>query len=292
MSIFERIAELPLWWVAVIVVLLWLGRWILRKRTGAIAKQLAGFCESLAIAGALVFFIIRPFIVQTFFIPSESMVPTLKVNDRIMVNRFIYRVTEPKRGDVIVFKAPAAATPDGRRKNFVKRVIAVPGDAVSIVPGRVIVDGSPMGHQAIGSDFTDMGEQSAVKFASDAVTIDGRRVGKTELAARLGVDPKSVRVVPGKVSVNGKVIREPYIAEDPDMEYPILHGPMATPKRWVRQSPEGGYYVKIPRGRLLVMGDNRNRSFDSRFWGLLDRREVMGKAMFSFWPLGRIGIVR
>jgi signal peptidase I len=114
----------------------------------------------------------------------------------------------------------------------------------------------------------------------------------TELAAKLGVEPKDVRIMPGKVSVNEKVIKEPYVAEDPDMEYPVLSGSTATPKQWVKGNPHGGYCVKIPKGRLLVMGDNRNRSFDSRFWGLLDRRDVMGKAMFSFWPPGRIGIMR
>jgi signal peptidase I len=295
MSVFEKIANISLGWVAVIVTVLLIARWILRKRSSPISRQAAELCESLAIAGALVFFIIRPFIVQSFFIPSESMLPTLKIHDHIMVNKFIYRFREPNHGDVIVFKSPEAASPDGQRRDFIKRVIAVPGDVVRITPGRVMVGKSEMDHKGIREALADLirpDAEGAVKFVKDAVILDGRRIDKKELAERLAVKPAEVRIVPAKVYINGKRIDEPYLNEDPDIQYPVPSGPLATPRTWLVLGPDGGYNVKIPRGRLLVMGDNRNNSYDSRFWGLLDRRDVLGKAMFRYIPLSRIGVVK
>lgn len=295
MSILEKIAELPLGWVAAIVVLLWIARVLLLRRGTPLAKQIGETCESLAIAGALVFFIIRPFIVQSFYIPSESMMPGLRVNDHLLVSKFSYRLGEPKRGDVVVFLAPPTASPDGQRKDLIKRLIAVPGDTVRVVPGRVDVDGVAMNHKDIRESVSDLvkpGDMGAVRFGRDSVSIDGTRVSRAKLAAELGADPRKVRIVPGKVYVNGKAIDEPYMAEDPDDAYPVLHGQFATPEKWLTKNSKGELCVKVPRGRLLMMGDNRNNSFDSRFWGLLDRRDVLGKAMFRFWPLNRMGIIR
>jgi len=295
MSIFESIANLSLWWVGVIVCALWVGRCLLRRYENVVAKQAAEIFESLAIAGALVFFIIRPFIVQSFFIPSESMVPTLQISDHIMVNKFLYRVSQPKPGDVIVFRSPKNAMPDGIQRDFIKRVVAVPGDVVRITPGRVLVDKGELDHMAVRnelSDITSVDQSSAIKFTRSAVYVDGKAVSRAKLAAELGINISRVHIEPGTVYVNGKARTEPFTAEDTDKPYPIMSGADATPTEWLTKDSEGRTCVKIPKGRLLVMGDNRNNSNDSRFWGLLDRRSVLGKAMFSYWPLGRVGVVR
>ncbi|MFB3882084.1 MAG: signal peptidase I [Armatimonadota bacterium] len=91
--------------------------------------------DSGLIAFVLVFLLIRPFVVQAFYIPSESMVPTLVPHDRILVNKFVYRLNEPQRGDVIVFDAPEQATAGNGRKDFVKRLIGLPGDKIRIKRG-------------------------------------------------------------------------------------------------------------------------------------------------------------
>jgi signal peptidase I len=91
--------------------------------------------DSLLIAFALVFFLIKPFVVASFFIPSESMKPTLMVHDRLLVNKFIYHLTEPRRQDIIVFKAPPEAierTLDHQQKDFIKRLIGLPGDTIQV----------------------------------------------------------------------------------------------------------------------------------------------------------------
>jgi signal peptidase I len=91
--------------------------------------------DSGLIAFVLVFLVIRPFVVQAFFIPSESMVPTLVPHDRILVNKFVYHLNPPQRGDIIVFDAPSQALYGNGRKDFVKRLIGLPGDEIRINRG-------------------------------------------------------------------------------------------------------------------------------------------------------------
>ncbi len=104
-------------------------------------------CESLLIALALVFFLIRPFVVHAFLIPSQSMEPTLLVGDRLLVNKFVYHLRQPHRQDIVVFRAPQLALeksgkPDQRE--YIKRLIGLPGDLVRVENGRAIVNGRPL----------------------------------------------------------------------------------------------------------------------------------------------------
>jgi signal peptidase I len=318
MRITEQLANLPIWAVLVIVAVLFVLRFALLKLRTPAAKSVAEIAESLAVAMALVFLLIRPFIVQAFFIPSASMHPTLLEDDHILVNKFIYRFREPRLGDVVVFKAPLEATPDvltaldqeadsrglegeeraefvakqgkAREKDFIKRVIAVPGDTVRVTPGYVLVDDVQYSHENLRlqlSGFMYSDGRRRVRLIDGHVLADGRRVTKAEVAAAFGKPNAKVKIVPGKVYINGKAVEEPYIAEDADRPYPS----MDTPSEWVVASGNGSNKirsVKVPEGKLLVMGDNRNDSNDARFWGLLDRERVLGKAMFIFWPLSRI----
>jgi len=89
-------------------------------------------CDSLLIAFALVFFLIKPFVVAAFFIPSGSMRPTLLESDRVLVNKFIYRLGDPRRQDIIVFHAPPGAVLGGEQKDFIKRLIGLPGETIEV----------------------------------------------------------------------------------------------------------------------------------------------------------------
>src|SRR3954462_7020325 len=84
------------------------------------------FLIILIVAFALVFGFVRPFVLEAFYIPSESMVPTLKVGDRVFVNKFIYRFHEPEQGDIVVFRSV-----EGGDEDLIKRVVALPGDEVA-----------------------------------------------------------------------------------------------------------------------------------------------------------------
>ncbi|HKZ27625.1 MAG TPA: signal peptidase I [Rubrobacteraceae bacterium] len=102
-------------------------------------KKVGGFVEFLVIlvvAFALVFGFVRPFVLEAFRIPSESMVPTLLVGDRVFVNKFIYRFTEPERGDVVVFESV-----NGGEEDLIKRIVAVAGDEIEVRNGTLLVNG-------------------------------------------------------------------------------------------------------------------------------------------------------
>jgi signal peptidase I len=102
-------------------------------------KKVGGFLEFviiLAVAFALVFGFVRPFVLEAFRIPSESMVPTLLVGDRVFVNKFIYRFAEPERGDIVVFESV-----NGGQEDLIKRIVAGPGDEIEVGNGVLLMNG-------------------------------------------------------------------------------------------------------------------------------------------------------
>jgi signal peptidase I len=201
--------------------------------------------DSAIIAVALVFFLIRPFVLQAFYIPSESMVPSLLMGDKLLATKYTYHLRDPKPGDVVVFHPPAVAlrmqnqpVDPEHRIDYVKRIIAVPGDRVQI--------------------RADQG-----------------------------------------VFVNDHLVSEPYINAKPDYYFPRMpSGEVAaevTSNEDVRLQlvPHiQGDVLVIPPGYLFVLGDNRTMSFDSHRWGLLRRKDLVGKAQLIFWPPERFGFIR
>ncbi len=97
------------------------------------------FVDSGLVAALLVFCLLRPFVIQAFYIPSGSMEPTLQQGDRILVNKFIYFFRDPAPGDIVVFNAPPAASPDD--KDFIKRVVGTPGDELCVRDGALYRNG-------------------------------------------------------------------------------------------------------------------------------------------------------
>ena len=96
--------------------------------------------------------ILRTFVVQAFWIPSGSMIPTLEVGDRVLVAKFWYRFSDPARGQIAVFKYPMDP-----RRDFVKRIIALPGDVVELKEGTIFVNGSPQTEPYVKNrDFFEM----------------------------------------------------------------------------------------------------------------------------------------
>ncbi len=96
------------------------------------------FTEAIVIA-IIAAFLIRGLVVQAFKIPSGSMIPTLEIGDHILVNKFIYRFREPKRGDVIVFKFPG-----DEKKDYIKRVVGLPGEWIEMKGTTIFVNGTPL----------------------------------------------------------------------------------------------------------------------------------------------------
>ncbi len=127
------------------------------EQPNARLRTLGEVLESLIAAVTLVFLVIRPFVCQTFYIPSESMLPTLATNDRILVNKLAYRLGKPARYEVVVFHAPkAAAEPsaEGEDQEFIKRIIALPGETVQVYDGHTYVNGKRLTEPFIAEDPT------------------------------------------------------------------------------------------------------------------------------------------
>ena len=121
-----------------------------RKKGGGLLE----FLLILIVAFALVFGFVRPFVVEAFYIPSGSMIPTLEVGDRVLVNKFIYRFEDPERGDVVVFES-VEPNADGSRDDLIKRVVAVEGDEVAVREGTLFVNGQPQDDSYVNDEFPD-----------------------------------------------------------------------------------------------------------------------------------------
>lgn len=132
------------WWVVAMIGLAVSLR-VAGTRVSALTRwraSLLEFVDSALIALLLVFCILRPFVIQAFFIPSGSMLETLQINDRILVNKFVYFFREPRHGDIVVFRAPHEASED--KKDFIKRVVGLPGDRLAVHDGQLWRNGQPV----------------------------------------------------------------------------------------------------------------------------------------------------
>jgi signal peptidase I len=167
--------------------------------------------------------IIRTFLVQAFKIPSGSMEDTLLIGDHLLVNKFIYgmeipftderilTIRHPRQSDIIVFEYPEDRDKSFfERRDFIKRVVGVPGDVVEVRNKQVLVNG----------EVFDLDQE---------------------------------------------------VHKEPDIIPPQL-----SPRDFMAP-------VKVPEGKYFVMGDNRDRSYDSRFWGFVDESEIKGLAFIKYW---------
>jgi signal peptidase I len=168
----------------------------------------------VVVVGALVLaYLIQLTSLQAFRIPSDSMLPTLRRGDRVLVNKWSYRAHDVHRGDLVVFSRPPEVT-DVSIDDLIKRVVGLPGEEVTITGGHVEIDGRPL--------------------------------------------------------------EEPYLA-DPARTEPI--GPVTCP-------PDDP--CVIPDGQVWVMGDNRDHSEDSRWFGPIPESTIVGRASARIWPLNRL----
>jgi signal peptidase I len=230
------------------------------------------YAESIIIAVVLAV-VMRQFVVQAFKIPSGSMEQTLEIGDHILVNKFLYRFTSPERFDVIVFKYPWE-----ENRDFIKRVIALPGDRVQMRNQRIYVNDQPL-------------KEPYAHYTSTRVR-----------------EPFGPVVVPKKgdmieirqdkhLYLNGKQLHIPTGQRPGGRFYPRDHGPAMTGFEvfYARLFPAGTSLHK-PIGPFVVqhdyyfaLGDNRDNSKDSRYWGFVEDTRIKGKAFFIYWSWYRQG---
>jgi signal peptidase I len=211
----------------------------------------------------LAVFLLRSFLFEPFKIPSGSMIPTLLVGDLILVNKFHYGVRLPVINKKIIDNHAVQRGdvmvfryPVDPRQDYIKRVVGIPGDEISYVDQTLSVNGQKVPTQALGEFYDEDGMRYSPLFSE--------KLGAVE--HRILVDPK----------------RQPYYGPDPK------NFPMAQNCRYTAE----GVNCKVPPGHYFMMGDNRDNSQDSRFWGFVPDENIVGKAFFvwmNFGNLGRIG---
>lgn len=227
----------------------------LRFGTYRVVKFVNEACDALVYAGVIVFLVIRPFAVQTFFIPSESMEKTLLIGDFIVANKFIYRVQEPTAGDIVVFRPPTRGLVPGQgQTDYIKRLIGTPGQVVEIRNGSLFRDGKKVEEPYVTNGLAEF---------------DFKLVKDGDRFMPILIDPAS-----GAINVQGMMPIAPDFAVNPE--------DLDTVGR-LRALPP----VAIPPGFLLMVGDNRNRSYDGRSWGLVERRNLIGRSEFIWLPFSR-----
>ena len=152
-----------------------------KKKGGGVIEYLV----ILLVSFALVFGFVRPFVVEAFWIPSGSMIPTLQINDRVLVNKFIYRFTEPKPGDVVVFRSV-----DDRNTDLIKRVVAVAGDRVAVRTGRLYVDGNLQKEPFTNKNFPDRSFSAPITVPKGHVFVMGDNRANSSDSRVFGPLPK------------------------------------------------------------------------------------------------------
>ncbi len=225
------------------------------KRFGSykVLKFVNESTDALVYAGVIVFLVIRPFGIQTFFIPSQSMENTLMTKDFIVANKFIYRFSEPVAGDITVFRPPQRGLLEGQgQTDYIKRCVGTPGQVIEIREGRLYRDGKLVDEPYVTKGNSNF-DFKLVKDGEEYV-------------------PCLINPLTGDVNVGPMPIAPDYRAdEDPERAARLRNLPP----------------VAVPPGSLLMMGDNRNESYDGRCWGLADRRNLIGKSEFIWLPLNR-----
>lgn len=239
-----------------------------RHGFGRILVLIQELADACIYASILVFLIVRPFFVQTFQIPTPSMVDTLKVGDVLLVDKFTYRFRrEPQRGDIVVFKPSdfvlhENGNPPGT--DYVKRLVGQPGDIVTIESGVLKINGEVQPEPYVrlfapnGNFFPT--ERDRVDFS---IVTDFKLVQRGEQVIPLVMDPS------GQINLHSA---QPFQLPADELSELWTHKPAA-----------------IPPGQYLMVGDNRNNSNDGRFWGLISRDQVVGRVWFRVLPVGRFG---
>ena len=274
----ETLGSLSVLWILVGVAAASTLRLALLHSKSPAARLWADMLETGLIASTFFLLIIRPFIVQAFFIPSASMEPTLLGNngtgDRILVNKLGYRLHPPRRDDVIVFLAPPEATaPDGLPPDtdFIKRLVGLPGDKIEVVGGVVYANRQPYNHAAVrlalarggefGPDAQSAGDVSQadhhVKFVFSGVLADTHFVSASRLGVLLtGLPHAVVQVSPGCLLRGGVKIAEPFTAEDPDYDLKMFDGKPLKQAHGILDDPTYQVVDEL-QGRLISPAEFR-----------------------------------
>lgn len=181
---------------------------------GSVGMFILEFVQSIVLALA-VFVLLYLFVAQPNEVKGNSMLPNFVTGEYLLTDKLTYNFSDPKRGDVVVFKAPPTEPCAEDECEYIKRIIGVPGDRVMVMGGQVYLNGQILDQYFLPGDF---------------------------------------------VTDSGMFLSE-------------------------------GLEIIVPEGQYLCFGDNRSHSRDGREFGPIDKKLIVGKAFFKYWPVGSVGLV-
>ncbi|NDY91605.1 signal peptidase I [Ideonella livida] len=206
----------------------------------------------------VVVFVLRSFLFEPFKIPSGSMIPTLHVGDLILVNKFHYGVRLPVVNTLVVANnTPVRGDvivfryPVDPRLDYIKRIVGLPGDEVSYLNAQLRINGQPVPTTPLGEGYDEEGLRLMAQFTE-----------------QLGEKPHQAQRFPQVLPFQPAAVRD----------FPGKEG--------CRYSAEG-VVCKVPDGHYFVMGDNRDNSEDSRYWGFVPKDNIVGRAFFIWMNFGK-----
>ncbi|HEX8111375.1 MAG TPA: signal peptidase I [Kofleriaceae bacterium] len=268
------------------------------------------YIESI-VAAILIALALRAVVLEAFKIPSSSMYPTLEINDHIFVNKFIYGIRipftttklfewrKPRRGEVIVFIQPCE--PD---RDYIKRVVATEGETVEVRCNVVHVDGKPVESQLVKGEGCSYEDQ-------DETTLRWSSRDCSEYVERVDGHEYHTYHDPGRPLRDERLAREGGLLSGDNRDFPIVDHARIPPSCPMQADgqPAGTHNQKpgeivvtkpnapvcelqmhyvVPPGHVFVMGDNRNNSNDSRYWGSVPIENIKGKALFIWLSYGKV----
>ncbi len=196
---------------------------------------------------------IRYFVAEARYIPSGSMLPTLQINDRLLIEKISYRNRSPLRGEIVVFNSPNSFD----EEIISRRLTPLPSKFKCALLNFPIIN--------LVNTIPGFREPSCDAYIKRVVAISGDEVS---------VNSK------GQVYIDNERIKESYVTN------------FCSSSDFLNSTCNPFPKVKVPQGYVLVLGDNRRNSWDGRFWPggkFLPENEIIGRASFRFWPLNRIG---
>lgn len=280
------------------------------------------YVETLVAAGVIAL-LLRTFVIAAYKIPTGSMEPTLhgdpRNGDRIFANKFIYRFKDPQRGDVIVFTTKGI--PGLEKKDFIKRLVGLPGDRIRIENGVVYVNGEPFKNPMLENNYYYNSEPMLVsifpikkRFKIPVfffAVIDG--FGNLYFLSNI------IYELPQEMKKGDKFLFDPhgilgfpvsrpfevaFVGRSGDLIETKKDGIYVNKKLFKKgytvknlftihgQYGMEGVEIKVPKDGYFVLGDNSGNSKDSRYWGFVPRMNIKGEGLIVWWPPYRWKVIR
>ncbi len=256
--------------------------WKLGWKPGHVMQEVLGWVETLVVAAALAAFIMT-FVTVRMHVPTGSMIPTIELRDSFFVDRITYYFRSPKPGDIVVFRQGEVAVRGIEPSSAAASARVPAAGKLAFVNGRAVRTVAEANEAlAALADGTSIRLQT-----TQGVFSVGTKSGATTLAS-LGVlaNDAPTRYVKRLIAVGGQTV------QIKDAKVWIDGAPLSGPRFSRTYIATGMYAVeptRVPEGKLFMLGDNSADSFDSRYWGFVDEKAVIGVPYLRVWPLYRFG---